>query len=84
VTRHNEPIENVRVKHSVDPDIDFSIEFLGWQAAVKAGANLDQLLKWDNGEYPRVFMARVIAWYELSGLVEAHQEDASMSKDTNG
>lgn len=80
MTRHNEPILDVRVKHHVDPDIDYSLDFLGWQAAVDAGATLDELVKWDSGLYSRSFMSRVIAWYQLHGAVQAHMEDAMASK----
>jgi hypothetical protein len=45
-----------------------------------AGATLDELVKWDNGEYTSQFMGRVIAWYELHSAVISHQEDAAMSK----
>lgn len=33
--------------------------------------------KWRNDEYPPWFRAEVVAWYELSGLIRMHSEDAS-------
>lgn len=83
VTRHNEPILSVRVNHSVDPDIDYSLEFLGYQAAIAAGATLEELYKWDKGEYSHTFMGRVIARYVLNSAIISHQEDASADKQEN-
>ena len=38
-------------------------------------ARLD-LEKWDSGEYPPKFMARVVAWHRLTGLVDVHKDQA--------
>jgi len=54
---------------------------LGWQAAVAAGATLNELKDWDEGRYSRMFMARVIAWYELHGAVQAHTESAQIKEE---
>lgn len=71
---------DVSIKKKVDADIQYSLEFSGWEAAVAAGATLDELLKWANGEYPRPFMAKVIAWHILHNAVEMHFNDAMTSK----
>lgn len=70
----------MHVKDAVDARISFSMGFLEWQAAVAAGATLDELLKWERREYPKGFMAKVVAWYQYHGLVAMHQEDAARSK----
>ncbi len=80
VTRNGEPIENVHIRDSVDPHISFSMGFQEWEAAIAAGATLDELLKWDQRGYPKEFMAKVIAWYQNHTLVKAHLEDASRPK----
>jgi hypothetical protein len=72
----------VHVRDAVDPKIGFSMEFLGWEAAVSAGATLDELQAWDEGtgRYSKHFKARVIAWYQYHSLVRTHQEDAARPK----
>jgi len=32
--------------------------------------------KWENGQYPSWFRAKVIVWYKYHGLVKIHSEDA--------
>ncbi|RPJ40042.1 MAG: hypothetical protein EHM35_00100 [Planctomycetaceae bacterium] len=44
-----------------------------WEAA--HAANLD-LYKWDQGEYPTAFMARVLAWFSRHRELEMHRDDA--------
>jgi hypothetical protein len=38
-------------------------------------ANLDAW-KWENGEYPSQFMAKIVAWYRGKTLVKIHSDDA--------
>ena len=47
-----------------------------WEAAVAANATLDELMKLDNNEYPRMFVARLVAWHELHNLIAMHSQDA--------
>lgn len=54
--------------------------FAEWEAAIAAGATLDELYKWETGGYPKPFRARVIAWHNLHNLVEAHKNDAAAEK----
>ena len=61
------------LRRAVSAGIKYGLDYLGFKACV--AAHLD-LLAWDSGMYPRRFMARVIAWYKLSGLEIAHTEDA--------
>ena len=64
----------------MDPHIGFSMNFLEWEAAVAAGATLDELFRWEQRKFPKPFMAKVIAWYTYHSLVKTHQEDASRPK----
>lgn len=50
--------------------------FLEWEAAVAAGATLDELLAWDEGRYPKSFKAKVIAWYSNHQMIKNHTEAA--------
>jgi len=74
--RNGEPISGQRLSKGIDPGINYDQTFEGWQAAVNAGATLDELEKWDNWEYPRPFMARVIAFHRLSNKVSSFTEEA--------
>lgn len=74
--RNNEPISGQRLSKGINPGISYDPSFEGWLAARHAGANLDQLEKWDNWQYPREFMARVVAFYRLHNKVESFTEEA--------
>jgi len=79
VEKNQIPIKNQRVKGAKSTGISFSTDYAGVDAAIAAGASLDELLKWDNGEYPGWFMARVIKWHEMSGMIDMHRGDTGMS-----
>ena len=68
----------VRVKHGVDPDIGYSMDFAVFDAAVAAGATLSDLEKLDRGEFPPKFVARVVAWKNLKDAIVSHSEDAAI------
>jgi hypothetical protein len=51
------------------------LEFTGWEAAIAAGLDI---LRWYNRDYPRSFMAKVVAWHKLHTLVRIHSEEASI------
>jgi hypothetical protein len=36
------------------------------------------VLRWYNRDYPRGFMAKVVAWHKLHSLIRSHAEDASI------
>lgn len=74
VRRGGIPIQEMPLRHGVNPNISYSLSFLGFEAASAAGLDLWQ---WENGGYDTKFMARVIAWYKLHNLVEAHAKDAA-------
>ena len=49
-----------------------------WDAAIAAGATIEDLRKMDAGEYPPSLVAKLIAWYNGHRLIDAHSQDASM------
>ena len=72
MTKRGEPIQELPAPREVtDPGIASSLSFASWEACVGARLNL---WKWEQGLYPRSFVARVIAWYRLHNLVELHSE----------
>jgi len=77
VTRFGQPIAQVRLKDAKDPRISHSMKFAEYEACVAAGLDLD---KWVNRKYSKMFMADVVAWYQLHGLVESHRQDAVRPK----
>ena len=77
VTRFGRPIGDVRIKDAKDPHINHSIKFAEYEACVAAGLDLWQ---WVNRKYPKQFMADVVAWYQLHGLVDSHRQDAARPK----
>jgi len=76
VTRHNEEIRSVNVRHQLNPGIQYSLDFAKWEAAVAAGSTLEELKKMDDNLYPKWFVARLVAWHELHNLIEMHMQDA--------
>lgn len=77
------PIYEVMPRHAISSGISYQSQngqisaFEEWDACV--GANLD-LWMWDTGIYSRDFKARVIAWYQLKGIVDLHQNDVLATK----
>lgn len=70
------------VKGSVDPHIQYSVHFALWEAAIEAGATLDELNKLFEGGYSPRFLAYLLAWHRLHKAVELHSEAAAM-RDLN-
>ena len=73
MTRHGERIEDFPLRDSVQTGIEYGLYFEGWRAAAAAGLDLE---RWENGGYDARFMAKVVAWHRLSGLVEQHSQQA--------
>lgn len=57
---------------SINPNIQYSLDFEGYEAAVEAGLDLP---KWEEGGYPPFFMAKVIAWHRNHNALRNHMED---------
>lgn len=79
MTRAGRPIEQYPLTGGVNPHIGMSQRLVEWNAAVAAGATLDELYKWEAmGEdgYPSWFKARVMVWHERQMQYHSHVEDA--------
>lgn len=77
VTRKGQPIETLRIKEAVNPQIEYSEYFAEWEACV--GAGLD-MWTWVNGGYPDWFMAECMVWYQYHNLIRTHSEAAAIEK----
>jgi len=76
VSRFGIPIEQVHIRDSVNTNIVYeSVTFQLWEAAISAGATLDELTKLDT--YPKAFQAKLIAWFEKHNLVKTHRQAAA-------
>jgi hypothetical protein len=69
-------VRRLALKNAVKSNIRYSESFLQWEAGTAAG--LDMWL-WESGFYPVRFKERVIAWYNLHTLAEAHSQDAAVT-----
>lgn len=76
MTRYGTEITEARLANTLNVGIERSNELLLWEAAIAAGATLDDLEKLDNREYSKRFMARLVVWYERHQLYKAHVSDA--------
>lgn len=62
----------------MEAGISFSMEYLEWDAAIAAGATMDEL-----ESLPKrspAFRAKLIAWNEAHNLIAMHQDDAARQK----
>ena len=65
------------LRDSVNTGITYgSITYPLWEAAIAAGACLDELEKLDRGDYPVKFQARLLAWHQKHMIVSANVQDA--------
>ncbi len=78
VRRHGEPIKDVHLRDSVDPGISYTPQYMVFDAAIAAGATLDELARIE--DYPKSFLAKLVAWHQMSNLIRVHQEDAVQEK----
>lgn len=80
MTRSGLPIREHPIKDSVNPNINFSMSYAVWDAAIAAGASLDELEALDSGRYKPEFAAKLIAWHNMNNLIQNHAEDAMNRK----
>lgn len=73
IARNGSPIELYPLGKAVKTGISFSPAFEQWQAATAAGLDM---WKWESGEYPKWFMAKVVAWHRGHVQVNNHTQDA--------
>lgn len=65
------------MRDSIDTGIRFgNSTFPIFDAAVAAGATLDELEKLERGEYSKQFLVVLLAWHEVKKTIELHVEDA--------
>lgn len=76
VTRNGYPIADVHLSGGVNAGINYNMSYAIWDAAIAAGASLDELRDIDKGKYPSWFLGKIIAWHIASRLIHNHQEDA--------
>lgn len=81
MVRDGFPIETVSLRHSVRTGVEFgNISYPLWDAAIAAGATLEELQRLDDGVYSSRFQAKLVAWHKLHQLIELHSHDAAMRK----
>lgn len=69
------------LRNEVKHGVTYGMNFSEWEAAIAAGATLAELLEWEtDGAFPMWFKAKVVAWYRLHNLVQAHIQEAAMPK----
>lgn len=77
MTRKGFPIESLAVKNPVRTGIVFgNLSFPLWEAAVAAGATLEELRRLHRGLYRKDFVVSLLAWHEMHQTVALHIEDA--------
>jgi len=65
-------------------NIGYSKAFEVFDAAIAAGATIEDLWKIDSGDYPTWFIAKLIAWSRGSKMIHNHSQDAASSKSKRG
>jgi hypothetical protein len=56
--------------------VEYSTDFLGWEAAVAAGMDME---RWEAPDgYDPSLKAKIVAWYLGHSMVEAHIQDAAI------
>lgn len=81
VRRNGDPIEDVSAKSAVDAHISYSTNYSEFDAAIAAGATLDELMRLE--KFPKLFRAKLVAWHGYHKLIELHAQDAASSKGKN-
>lgn len=66
------------VRNAVNPHISYSPEYSVFDAAIAAGATLDELSKLE--KYPKTFRAKLVAWFNYHNAIEMHSQDAANPK----
>jgi hypothetical protein len=70
----------LHVKSAINTGITHSQFFQVIDAAIEAGATLEELKKIAEGKYANWFLAMLISWHDNKKLIEMHQEEASKPK----
>jgi hypothetical protein len=79
VTKGKSLIQEVRIRNPLKTNIISSKAFEEVEACVAAGMDIE---RWDDIRpevtYPRELKIKVIAWYRLRGMIEAHVGDTQV------
>lgn len=78
VTRAGAPIEDHAIKGSVNAGIQYSHKYSEFAACIAAGLDINI---WQNLGYSLELKADLIAWWQLSGEIATHQQDAKNRKE---
>ena len=69
------------LRHTIQTGIGFGdLSFPTWDAAINAGATLDELEKMDNGGYKPMFVAKLVAWDTIKRHIQLHSQDAQITE----
>lgn len=85
ITRNDLPIEDHDLINTVKTGINYNASFEHWEAIIASGGGPDDLLRYEEGLFPKWFVARMIAYNRGSVLVEGNRNDAvarKMKKDS--
>jgi hypothetical protein len=80
VRRNGEPIKKLSIKGAINSGITYSQSYQVFDAAIAAGATLNELKDLVGGKYPNWFQAVLISWHDNHGAITMHQEEASRPK----
>lgn len=83
MTRFGEPIRKYHVK-GVNPQISYNMSYAIWEAAIAAGATLEEMEKIESGAYSNMFVAKLVAWHRLHGTIDNNVEDAKIKAMKKG
>lgn len=78
MSRRGRPIDEYQLKGGINPQIARSHKLVEWEAAIAAGATLDELYKWEvmgPEGYPSWFKARVLVWHERHQQFDTHMSE---------
>ncbi len=83
VTGNGEPIGNLELSGGINAGINYNMSYAVWDAAIAAGATMDELKNIDEGTYPSWFLGKLIAWHIASKQIASHKDEAVASSMKN-
>jgi len=83
VTRNGEPIGDIELSGGINAGIHYNMSYAVWDAAIAAGATMDELKHIDEGTYPSWFLGKLIAWHIASKQIASHKDEAVASSMKN-
>ena len=80
ITREGQPIHLRSLGNTVNTAIRYSASYETWEALINAGATVTELLRFEEGDFPDWFIAKVIAWHRGHTMIENNIQDAIVKK----